>query len=68
MADEEDPAIAVEEHFETSRRFLEEWLAQLREVSGRLRKEVCSNAGVQLRMQHFAPCQVSHHLMIPATA
>ena len=31
VAEEQDPAIYVEEQFESSRRFLDEWLIQLRD-------------------------------------
>ena len=58
MADEEDPAVAVEEHFETSRRFLDEWLVQLRDVNATLRREACSVGNLPLRQHNFAPCQV----------
>ena len=58
MAEEEDPAIAVEEQFETTRRFLDEWLGQLRDTTTRLRKQANTVGSLQLRQQHFAPCQV----------
>ena len=58
MADEDDPAVAVEEQFETARRFLDEWLAQLRDTTTKLRKQTCSTGNLQLRQQYFAPCQV----------
>ena len=31
FAEEQDPAVEVEEQFESSRRFLDEWLTQLRD-------------------------------------
>ena len=33
MADEQDPAVEIEEQFESSRRFIDDWLTQLREPS-----------------------------------
>ncbi|CAL8470925.1 g10467 [Coccomyxa elongata] len=59
MADEEDPAVAVEEQFETSRRFLDEWLVQLRDINATLRREACSVGSLPLRQHNFAPCQAA---------
>lgn len=63
MAEDEDPAIAVEEQFESSRRFLDEWLAQLRDSNAGLRTQACAPGDLQLRQQDFAPCQVGIRLI-----
>ena len=56
--DEDDPAVATEEQFETLRRFVDEWLATLRDFNSELNEQLVIDGSVQLRPHQFAPCQV----------
>ena len=57
--EDEDPAVAVEEHFETLRRFTDEWMVQMRDISAGLRQQLTAEGGVHMRQHHFWPCKVS---------
>lgn len=53
MAEEQDPAVKIEEHFESCRRFLDEWLTQLRDPSFQATSQASGS-------QHpFQACHVS---------
>ncbi len=61
MADEQDPAVDIEEQFESSRRFLDEWLTQLRDPSFQAKHQPAVS-------QHsFQACHVSAllHSFVP---
>ncbi len=51
--------MAVEEHFETLRRFTDEWMVQMRDTSAGLRHQLNAEGGVHMRQHHFWPCKVS---------
>ena len=58
MADEQDPAVEIEEHFESSRRFLDEWLTQLREPTFQAKHQASGS-------QHlFQACHVRAILLL----
>lgn len=52
VAEEQDPAVDVEEQFESSRRFLDEWLIQLRDPS------CCGERNATASQHSFQACHV----------
>ena len=65
-AGEVDPQVAVEGQFEAERRFVDEWLLQLRDCSQELEDELAVPGSASVRPEDWAPCQAC--LCLLATA
>jgi hypothetical protein len=55
----EDPLAAMEGQFEAARRFVDEWLLQLRDRGAALEDELLAPGPVNLRPEDWAPCLVT---------
>lgn len=56
-AGEVDPQVAIEGQFEAERRFVDEWLLQLRDCSQELEDELAVPGSASVRPEDWAPCQ-----------
>ncbi len=55
----EDPLAAMEGQFEAARRFVDEWLLQLRDRGAALEDELLAPGYANLRPEDWAPCLVT---------
>ncbi|KAK9842285.1 hypothetical protein WJX81_004630 [Elliptochloris bilobata] len=55
----EDPLVAIEGQFEAARRFVDDWLLQLRDCSQRLESELLVPGSANVRPEEWAPCKVA---------
>ena len=55
----EDPLVAMEGQFEAARRFVDEWLLQLRDRGAALEDELLAPGLANLRPEDWAPCLVT---------
>ena len=56
-AGQDDPLVAIEGHFEAERRFVDEWLLQLRDCGQELDAELAVPGAASVRPEDWAPCQ-----------
>lgn len=55
----DDPLVATEAQFEAMRRFVDDWLVQLRDSGTVLEDELLVPGSANLRPEDWAPCKVS---------
>lgn len=58
----EDPMVALEAQFEATRRFVDDWLIQLRDYGAELDEQLLVPGSANLRPEDWAPCQVDIEL------